>query len=600
MLRLSVILFFLIVSNYLFAQSMEEVRDSGNYLYGIGKSDTYEKADKQALDDLISQISVTVEGNRTFLQSEENGNYKEHYQSIIKTYSTGSLANAQRLEQERRGVYTVLRFIKKENLTEIFESRKHAILNYAREGLRSEEKLQIGDALRNFYWANILLRSHPEYNSLEFNNSLLKVYLPNKLNEIFSNIQLEVLEDLYKPEEKYAKYTIEFKYKEKPIQSLDYTYKYKNSWSGEMPVNNGLACIEYYGDDAKNNKDISLRIAYMYKDKAFFDKDVQSVFSSDMDIPYFGNCEIKAEFSRIRDKRVNQKVKLDAVEEVATHYEYQIDESLKKILQSIENKTYDVNLNLFTASGYDAFKRLMKYGKAVLLKEKNDLKIARVNNEFLVRSVPMKFSFSGNRDFVEDVVFVYNKDGKISDINFSLSQIAIDDILEKPERFATREERYFLIRFMETYKTAYCLKNIDYIEKIFDDDALIIVGKVLNRTQVKDKAYVSTLSDKEVEYQRYTKSEYVTRLKRVFSNQEFVNVHFEDNNVEKANRDIPIYGIQIAQHYKSSTYADKGYLFLLLDLRDTLNPIVHVRTWQPHKNPDGSIYGLQDFPFHKL
>jgi hypothetical protein len=36
-------------------------------------------------------------------------------------------------------------------------------------------------------------------------------------------------------------------------------------------------------------------------------------------------------------------------------------------------------------------------------------------------------------------------------------------------------------------------------------------------------------------------------------------------------------------------------LFLLIDLENPAEPIIHVRTWQPNRNEDGSIYGLSDF-----
>ncbi|MDD3568459.1 MAG: hypothetical protein PHT92_08690, partial [Bacteroidales bacterium] len=94
-----------------------------------------------------------------------------------------------------------------------------------------------------------------------------------------------------------------------------------------------------------------------------------------------------------------------------------------------------------------------------------------------------------------------------------------------------------------------------------------------------------------------SKKEYLERLKSIFRRNEFINIHFEDNEVRKTQRDDKIYGIQIAQHYHSSTYADKGYLFLMIDLNDTLQPKIYVRSWQPQKNPDGSIYGLEDFRF---
>jgi hypothetical protein len=36
--------------------------------------------------------------------------------------------------------------------------------------------------------------------------------------------------------------------------------------------------------------------------------------------------------------------------------------------------------------------------------------------------------------------------------------------------------RVTIINFIENYKTAYALKRLDYIESIFSDNALIIVG----------------------------------------------------------------------------------------------------------------------------
>ena len=87
-------------------------------------------------------------------------------------------------------------------------------------------------------------------------------------------------------------------------------------------------------------------------------------------------------------------------------------------------------------------------------------------------------------------------------------------------------------------------------------------------------------------------------LRKVFISNEFVNIQFEGSDVERINDPSDkVYGIQIEQHYYSANYADKGFLFLLIDLNDTMNPKIYVRSWQPQKNPDGSIIGLSDFHF---
>jgi hypothetical protein len=147
---------------------------------------------------------------------------------------------------------------------------------------------------------------------------------------------------------------------------------------------------------------------------------------------------------------------------------------------------------------------------------------------------------------------------------------------------------------MENYQTAYCLKRLDYIEKIFAENALIIVGSVIKEAEPIEGMYKKIGTDR-IKYIELNKEEYVDRLKKVFNSNEFVNINFEENIVKKVNGDEKIYGIQIKQDYYSATYADKGYLFLMIDLNDSINPKIYVRTWQPEKNPDGSVYGLNDF-----
>ncbi len=83
-------------------------------------------------------------------------------------------------------------------------------------------------------------------------------------------------------------------------------------------------------------------------------------------------------------------------------------------------------------------------------------------------------------------------------------------------------------------------------------------------------------------------------LRPCLSSNEFVNIRFANNTIRKASGG-DIYGIQIKQDYFSTNYGDTGYLFLLIDMTDSIAPKIQVRTWQPEKNPDGSIYGLSDF-----
>ena len=107
---------------------------------------------------------------------------------------------------------------------------------------------------------------------------------------------------------------------------------------------------------------------------------------------------------------------------------------------------------------------------------------------------------------------------------------------------------------------------------------------------------VATISNNAIiKKNRYTKDQYLDNLKRCFASNEFINIRFANNDVYKMARGGEVYAIQIAQDYYPSTYGDKGYLFLLVDINNPDKPIIKVRTWQPEKDPNFGLYGPGDF-----
>jgi hypothetical protein len=87
----------------------------------------------------------------------------------------------------------------------------------------------------------------------------------------------------------------------------------------------------------------------------------------------------------------------------------------------------------------------------------------------------------------------------------------------------------------------------------------------------------------------------LVNLKKCFKRNEFVNLRFSNNDVMKMGIGGELYAIQIQQDYYSSTYGDKGYLFLMVDINNPEKPLIKVRTWQPEKDPDFGLYGPGDF-----
>jgi hypothetical protein len=266
---------------------------------------------------------------------------------------------------------------------------------------------------------------------------------------------------------------------------------------------------------------------------------------------------------------------------------------LSKIVSAIKVGAKESVGAYFTEEGLDIYERLLLYGNAKIMGEP-DYSFYRLREEVVARGLTMSFSFKtgARKAFVQDVVFTFNAENKVCNIAFGLGKTANDDILGKsvwPESV-----RLAIVQFLENYQTAYALKRLDYIESVFDDDAVIITGSLVPRkAQISDGMNYNLKNN--VKYKRYHKSDYLAYLKHSFASKEFINIRFANTDIRKAGVGGDIFGIQLFQEYYSSNYGDKGYLFLMVDLNNADAPIIKVRTWQPEEDTENGIFGIEDF-----
>jgi hypothetical protein len=140
-------------------------------------------------------------------------------------------------------------------------------------------------------------------------------------------------------------------------------------------------------------------------------------------------------------------------------------------------------------------------------------------------------------------------------------------------------------------------KRLDYIRSIFDDDAVIVIGKMISRPSPAsiENRKLSYAQEKLIRRTRYTKEQYLKNLEKCFYSNEFVNIRFANSDVQRAGKGGELYGIQIKQDYYSTHYGDSGYLFLLLDINNPEKPMIEVRTWQKEPDPVNGLFDLSSF-----
>ena len=598
------IITFLFIAFAAKGQSIEEIQTSKDYIWGTGNASTLKKADNEALAALISQISTNVSSK--FEQLTEGGTngdqatVNETFKSVINTYSRATLNNTRRIVIQNEPEAVVMRYIKVAEIQRIFDGRKTKILDFAQEAVRAEKKAQVADALRYYYWALVLLQSYPDGNFLTMKDEdgkdlLLTTWIPKQMNEIFSNLKISMESTHLDGDLK----TINLKvlYKGQPARNYDYTYFDGRDWSNIFSAKDGTGIVEL--PVLANARNLQLRTEYMFEGEANIDNELSEVMGTVNPIA-MRNCALKLEGEEPKPGEEKTEEALMAESDSATttnsgmHYlstmeSAAYDDTMKKVEKAIRTRNFTDIQSLCTESGYEIFNRLIKYGQGKIINEP-EFRFLECNGEVTCRSLPMSFKFSNQRTFVEDVVFTLNKEGKIDCLSFGLNKPAVDDIMNQTSWNDT--VRNVLINFLESYKTAYALKRYDYINSIFSDDALIITGSVLKHTASNEG---QAMSKQAVKYTRQTKSEYMKKLQHIFRSSEFINLRFADNQVRKSGVGGEIYGIQIKQDYFSSSYGDTGYLFLMVDLNNPKEPVIHVRTWQPEKDPDFGLIDLSHF-----
>jgi len=578
---------------------LQQMQNNCELIVGKGTAGTEMEADKLALQVLASQIIVDVKSSFVSIAKEDNFNVDEYCESVVQTFSDIQLSNAKKFvdpasTNDNKIVY---RYITPEDKDRIFAERKTQILSLVLEGEIAESEDNSVDAIRNYYWALMLLKTHPEHKTITyyFNNKerVLNTALVNQIEKILSDIKIEITSKTNSKDSNCFDIVLSASYKGIPADGLLIKYNDGYGWSDFERWTNGKGFINIKKSMAETMNFVKLKIDCSFANHGF-SGEIQQTLGA-MKPHKFNNSNKKCEFTIIKVTEISSTKSLISYETEIPKEKIKI---LDKIISAISKKDLAKSRKYFSAKGFRDFNALIGYGNAEILPEKIKLKILKIGKLSVVRSIPLKFDFrSSNEDFTEKVNFVFDENDKVIGITFSLSDTAIKDIMSKD--YGTEEEKALIINFVEQYKTAYCLKDIDFINDVFCDDALIIVGRVVKRKpdNYADKLY-QQLGDDLIEYVTLKKGEYINRLQKQFSQKEFINIRFSDNQIERVmSKDKKVFGMQIGQYYYSSDYRDKGYLFLMFDLEDPDEPKIMVRSWQPEKAEDGSIIGVSNFQF---
>ena len=576
------------------AQGVDGIKRNSSYLYGEGGGVTLQAAKEAALADLIQKISVTVHSDFTSKERELNqdGNVTSgaEYQSIIRSYSTATLTNVKTIVLKPEPDASVFLYIAKSEIDRIFESRVAKAKEFVGNADEALKNGQIDDALRYYYWSYCLVKSLRYPNEAKIfvdgqERSLL-AWLPTRIDDVMGKVKVQSRRTADNT------YEITATYDGRPVRSMDYTYFDGVDNSPVYSILDGKGLVELRPGMAMDA--VQLKLEYEFRGLSRNDSEVEAVVGAMKPAVY---------------RRAYHRVALDGAASPSESTSTDVNGSMqsplalpdmgtlgtavmKPVMQALRSGSIEQCRKKFTAEGWEEFSKLMGYGKVTLMDDIH-LDYFADGDCVVCRGLPVSCRFNRGRVFNEKLSFYIDSNSKqITHVAMGLGREAMNDVvlghLDWSEKSRTR-----IVGFLEDYRTAYATKNLEYLDKVFDDNAVIVLGKRLQvAPQLNKEGY---MNNHRVQFTQLTKREFLRNLRRQFQSKDYINLHFSQNRIYQLQKGVERYGIEIKQDYYSSNYGDTGYLTLIFDLTNPDQPVIHVRTWQEQPDPNFGVVSPADF-----
>lgn len=605
------------------AYRMEQVRSNPDMRWGEAVSASKDEAREKAKEDFLTKLKTTVVSTL----HEENDNFSDSLTAI----TAATVNNLKEIVYQAEGKWNCMVYISQNDLKRADEERKESILEMITIGIRQEGQVNIAEALKYYTWALRMLnlyndKVNVEVDGIRYNaKSWLSAHIP----AVLSNISLTIdPEKIVENPGEYDKYSVivDATYDGRPVSMLDISYFNGESAVGPVHCKNGEGVMQFH--DLSMFPNINMKVVYDYVvEGRNYSPELAAAYAKGFKkMPFHKQASFRLpiRYSKVTSSPNPQYesynfIELDEGSEVMTLSSNLTEveqktvetpiftqprntiarptEELDKYLKSIESvekairmADYESVRDLFTAEGFRIFELMMGSGKVSVCSKNPTYTVEHTGNFIVGKSIPVAIKVKRHIS-KENIVFRFDGESdKIKSVAYALTKRAEDDIFREAQW--TYDSRYALLQFMEDYQTAYALKRLNYIESIFSDDAVVIVGNMTGKKskrmyEAKDMKGFSIPTN--VNYTTYTKDGYLKRLKEDFASKSYIQLVFDDTYISKVGGtdtylDNEVLWIELKQNYYSSNYSDKGYLALQINMKPS-GSLIHVRTWTPYFVP---------------
>lgn len=180
-----------------YSQNEREIRSSGNYFFGVGEAPSVDKAKQDAINDLVSQLHISIINSGEFNLNEEDGKVYEVFKNSIRRFTSIRLMGLRYIENEiSDGEYRTIAYILRTEYQKTIENTVNDIVDHTRIAEMVEKDSDLTDAIQYYYHAYLKTFFSPKpisytsvVNNISYNN--VKNYLESKIKLFLANVTIE-------------------------------------------------------------------------------------------------------------------------------------------------------------------------------------------------------------------------------------------------------------------------------------------------------------------------------------------------------------------------------------------------------------------------
>jgi hypothetical protein len=566
------------------------------YYFGYAQGRQRKETNAAAVQELMSQIYMVIDAETTTRDSADEAGYTPTQERKVRIYTGGRLPEVQTLCYKKGPDFAILRYILRSEYQKIFDNKKKEVIGFLRDAEENLKTNQLGKSFRNFYRAAVAIEGLPEGCIRHDGRSYTPEILFHRIRDIARDITFKVVENSFS--DLTRRIVLDIRYKGSPVNDLNIYYYDLHAYISQK-TNTNLMEIPLYGEEYRGMKTLNVKIDVkeeLYNSYSQQTRNLSALFDCE-DLEIIREIPLKKRHIKPvkPKKRVHPELNVTFTNAKNCDVLDAFAANLATLFTMLDAEYLD-NESIFTDETIvKRMQQVIDCNHTKLLSYPQQVVVHKTDTGWEARQFGVSVSCEGFPTRNETVVIDFDETGKIYNFCYTINP-ALHELFEtKGVAAGDWDYRQIAIKFLENYKTSYTTKNVEDVETLYSEDAIIITGKVFKRTKA-DREIQPDLPAEEIIYLKQTKQEHLQRMKSIFRNNRFVWLQFDTFNITVSPVE-QVYGVSMHQNYFSSNYQDEGYLFLLIDFRGE-QPLIHVRNWQPGEWDLARQMKLDNIKFH--